>query len=514
MRLAPKIFLASAVVILILVGVAGWSILAINRLVGVNREIVTQSLPALRHTTSLREALVSLVRLEHRALVLKDASYATLWAERANRASADFEVLRTFLVSEEEQAQQREALLAFAAYRRLVAMERELVGRNDLEGALRLAEGEARLAAERIEGALDRLLLATYSALERSHHEARALEASTWSTALAALVAGVILALAASGVIAFRMTRSLRQLSVATALLAEGRFSAPVRVRARDEIGDVARSFNRMAERLREVDQLKEEFFSHISHELRTPLTSVREATHLLLERVPGPLEGKQVRLVEIIGASAERLLKLVNQILDLSRLRAHLLPLARGRVDLERLTARSLDELRPQAEEGGLTLSRVANGTDFAVWGDEDALVRVVVNLLDNAVKFTPPGGSVTVRLSDLGAEVALAVEDTGVGIPPASLVHIFDPYRQVHTRRSGSGLGLAIVKGLVEAHRGRIHVESEEGRGTRFVVRLPRGAPAVPATAPVAARREGARAGRARWLARRKRAARQVLR
>jgi signal transduction histidine kinase len=297
-----------------------------------------------------------------------------------------------------------------------------------------------------------------------------------------ALLASLAAALATTALLAVHLTRSLRRLSIATAQLADGAFTHPLPVTSRDEIGELARSFNRMAERLREVDHLKEEFFSHISHELRTPLTSVKEATNLLLERVQGPLTAKQGRLVHIIAASSDRLLLLVNQVLDLSRLRARQLPLERRPVDMEKIVVRALEELRPQIEDKGLVVGCATSGSDFALQGDEDRLLRVVVNLVGNAIKFTPHGAAVTVGLTNSGPEVEIVVEDTGIGIPATDLPRIFDPYKQAHVGRGGSGLGLAIVKGLVEAHGGRIRVESEEGRGSRFLVRLPRdGAPSV---------------------------------
>jgi signal transduction histidine kinase len=301
-----------------------------------------------------------------------------------------------------------------------------------------------------------------------------------------ALFASLAAALATAAFLAVHLTRSLSRLSIATAQLADGAFTEPLPVTSRDEIGELARSFNRMAERLREVDHLKEEFFSHISHELRTPLTSVKEATHLLLDRVQGPLTSKQGRLVDIIAASSDRILRLVNQVLELSRLRARLLPLERRPVDMEKIIVRSLEELRPQIEEKGLAVGRATSGTDFALQGDEDQLLRVLVNLVGNAVKFTPHGGAVTVGLTDLGPDVEIAVEDTGIGIPAPDLPRIFDPYKQAHRGRGGSGLGLAIVKGLVEAHGGSVQVESAAGRGSRFVVRLPRDCAPSAADAP----------------------------
>src|SRR6185369_8646241 len=179
-----------------------------------------------------------------------------------------------------------------------------------------------------------------------------------------------------TAVIALRITRSLRRLSAATTAVAAGSFSEPIRVGGRDEVSVLARSFNAMADRLRKHDEVKEEFFATLSHELRSPITSVREAAHLLADGVPGPLTPKQARMVDIIRRSTDRLLRLVNQILDVSRLRAGVVPL-----DLDWLVGRAIDELRPQADEAKVTLGRERIGTRFTVIGDEDRLVQVVVN-------------------------------------------------------------------------------------------------------------------------------------
>lgn len=471
MRLSHKVFVTTALLILALAGVGTWSLLAISRLVDVNRAIATQSVPALRMATSLREQLTGLARTDDSARPGAAEGARRIWNERAARMTKELSLLGAFLGTEEERSQHQEATVAFSTYRRLTGMGPGL-------GA------ERRAAAERTGAHLDRLLGATYGALEDAQLEARELEAHTWNTVFWALLASLTTALMTAGLLTAYLTRSLRRLSVATGQLADGAFIEPLSVRSRDEIGGLARSFNRMAERLREVDNLKEELFSHISHELRTPLTSVKEATHLLLDRVPGPLTSKQGRLVEIIAGSSDRLLGLVNQVLELSRLRARVLPLERRPVDMEKIIVQALEELRPQIEEKHLAIARTTGGSDFGLQGDEDRLLRVMVNLIGNAVKFTADRGAIMVGLTDLGDEIELLVRDTGIGIPAGELARIFDPYQQAHRGRGGSGLGLAIVKGLVEAHGGRVSVESEEGQGSCFVVVLPRrGRPAADA-------------------------------
>ena len=179
---------------------------------------------------------------------------------------------------------------------------------------------------------------------------------------------------------------------------------------------------------------------------------------------------------MDIIGQSSERLLRLVNQILETSRLRAGLVELDRKPLNLAWLVDRVVEEIHPQAEEAGITLERERLGADFTYRGDEERLHQLVVNLGANAIRFTPRGGRVVVRLIDTGPELELQVEDTGVGIPADALPHIFEAYRQAHSERGGTGLGLAIVRGIVDAHGGRVTAESREGKGSRFTVLLPR--------------------------------------
>jgi signal transduction histidine kinase len=272
------------------------------------------------------------------------------------------------------------------------------------------------------------------------------------------------------------MTRSLDLLSSATEEVAASAFREPIVVDSRDEIGALARSFNSMASQLRQMEETKREFFATVSHEFRSPLTSIRGAVDLLHQGTPGPLTEKQERLTDIIAQSSERLLRLANQILEMSRLRAGLVELERKPLDLARLVDRAVEELHPQAEESGVALERERYGSHFAYLGDEERLYQLVVNLGANAIRFTPRGGRVVVRVIDASSEFELQVEDTGVGIPADALPSIFDPYRQAHRDRGGTGLGLAIVRGIASAHGGRVTAESREGKGSRFTVLLPR--------------------------------------
>lgn len=481
MRLGPKIFLVSALAIVALSSSIGWSLLTVKRLVSVNREITTRSVPALRVQGELRETLHALVRLETHALVLRDREYARAWSERAARMAEGLDELGRQVETEEERVALAATRAAFDDYRAHVEEESRLLAEAHPRDALRLAEGRARDATQRVETALVAVSTATEAALARSQARARELEEWTWHAVAAALLTSLALAVAASAFLAFRMTRSLRRLSAATAALAAGTWTGPLATPDRDEIGELGRSFDRMAERLRQVDELKQEFFSHVSHDLRNPLASIRLAADTLQERARKAVDPRGLRLAQLIEASAGRMLAMVNQILDFTRLRALAVPLETRPVDALETVTRAMDELRPVAEAKRIRMTLAAEGTDFTVLGEEGSLVRVVVNLLGNAVNFTGPDGSVALRLAELGDRLELQVQDTGVGIPPEALSAIFEPYHQAHGRRQGSGLGLAVVKGLVEAHHGTVSVASAPGQGSCFTIELPKAPPAA---------------------------------
>jgi methyl-accepting chemotaxis protein len=256
MRLATKIFLVSALVILVLCGTVVWSLLTVKRLVTAHQEIATRAVPALRLQGALRESVHGLVRLETRALVLQDRRYAVMWTDRAARAARQMEELGQYLESAEERDAHVRARKAFAAYRGRVEEERGLVALGQAGAALRIAEGPAREAAERTEAALADAVTATEARLIAGQSRARALEARTWRAVFTALAVSLVLALVASALLAYRMARALGRLSSATTALAAGTWTGPLRVEGRDEISELGQAFLRMAERLREVERL------------------------------------------------------------------------------------------------------------------------------------------------------------------------------------------------------------------------------------------------------------------
>ncbi len=231
-------------------------------------------------------------------------------------------------------------------------------------------------------------------------------------------------------------------------------------------------------ERLRELDRLKDEFIALVSHELRTPLTSIRGYTELLLDGEAGDLTADQRQFLGIVERNSHRLLHLVGDLLFLAQVEAGKLVLDVGVLDLTALASESVETARPQAEAKGITLT-LAAGPVPLIDGDRSRVAQLLDNLVSNAIKFTPEGGRVDVRVRTHGDEAILEVRDSGMGIPAREQEFLFQRFfrttRATEQAIQGTGLGLAISKAIVEAHSGRITVASEEGAGAAFHVAIP---------------------------------------
>ncbi len=255
-------------------------------------------------------------------------------------------------------------------------------------------------------------------------------------------------------------------------------------------------------ERLQEVDRLKSNFLATMSHELRTPLTSIIGYSEMLAEGIGGALNDEQKDFVQTIRVKGEQLLGLIMSLLDLSKLESGTAVVQRAEVKIRDVLREAVSTLAPTAAKKGVALSIDAGDDPPHVLGNADRLRQVFINLSENALKFTPPGGSVRlstrtvveepsvdepglILVAPLRQAVEVRVTDTGVGIPESERDRVFDPFYQVDqssTREhGGTGLGLSIVKRLVEAHHGQIRIEGNQPRGAVFVVTLPVARPSV---------------------------------
>ena len=294
------------------------------------------------------------------------------------------------------------------------------------------------------------------------------------STAVALLLSAAV-GLWLSGAI----TRPLRRLIEAASAVARGDLDQEVPARSRDELGQLSRTFNDMTARLRAARQMETEFVANVSHELRTPLTAVKGTIETLRD---GAVDDPEVRdrFLETVEVETDRLIRLVNDLLLLSRTDSEALNLHRQPVDLASLARETSQRLAPRALAEGLTLQVEEEPRPPQVLADRDRIEQVLVNLLDNAIKYSPQGGVIRIRAAACPeGMVCVSVEDQGIGIPMVELERIGERFYRADRARSrtqgGSGLGLAIARALVEAHGGHLWLESKEGRGTTATFTLP---------------------------------------
>ncbi|TEU14679.1 MAG: HAMP domain-containing protein [Anaerolineales bacterium] len=297
---------------------------------------------------------------------------------------------------------------------------------------------------------------------------------STTVAAVMASTAGLLLSRA--------LTRPIRQLTLAADEVARGDLERQVPVRSADEIGRLGQAFNRMIAQLRATERMRTDFVSNVSHELRTPLTAIKGLVETLRD---GAVDDRKVRdrFLATIEDETDRLIRLVNDLLVLSKADSQALKLKRESLDVQDLVERSVRKLAPQLEEKGILVEVTVSAGPPLVLADADRIEQVLVNLLDNAIKYSPEGGRITVAIDDGGPVpemVSVAVRDEGLGIPAGDLPRVFERFYRVDRARSrdggGSGLGLSIAKAIVEAHGGEITLRSEEGQGTTVRFTLPR--------------------------------------
>jgi len=294
------------------------------------------------------------------------------------------------------------------------------------------------------------------------------------STAIA-LVLSALVGLLLSGAI----TRPLRRLTAAAGAVARGQFDQQVGIRSQDELGLLGRAFDDMTARLQAARQMQVDLVANVSHELRTPLTSLKGMLETLRG---GAVDDPEVRdhFLGTIENETDRLVRLVNDLLLLSQVDSDALNLRRTSVDLGELIQSTITRLSPGTEAQGLVLNTIVSPDAPLAWADPDRIEQVLLNLLDNAIKYSPSGGKVTISMDvGDGQFVRVQVQDEGAGIPAEDLPYIGQRFYRTDQARSrsqgGSGLGLAIVKALVEAHGGRFWLESQVGEGTLASFNLP---------------------------------------
>jgi two-component system sensor histidine kinase GlrK len=289
------------------------------------------------------------------------------------------------------------------------------------------------------------------------------------------IISGIIISI----FITRSITMPLSFMRKKTRQVAQGDLEGNLNLSSPPEIRDLAQDFNLMCNKLKETDRMKSDFFSLMAHELRTPLASIKEGTNLLLEGIFEKPKEKQKTVLTIMAEESNHLIDMVNSLLDLSKMEAGMMALNMESSDLRPLIKTAVSGMGPLAMAKNVSI-KVEMPMDLPlIRMDGDRILQALRNLTGNAVKFTPEGGHIAISARSVEEGIAVSVADSGPGIPKEDLNAIFDKFKQTtitsYRKIKGTGLGLAIVKRIINAHGGRVWVESETGQGSTFIFLLP---------------------------------------
>ncbi len=477
MRLSilSRLFLGYFFLLVLAAGMSMYTIVQLGRVIDVTHSIILVDDPMISLHKDLSDALLSETRYEKKYLIEPDPALY----EGFLKSKGEFERYLSEARMRNVSSEVRQALNNVADFHMTyVALFEE--ERGYLKDGLKYtrawyAQEKEKAVNDAIEELIKIRLLSQQSVFNKVKNLSEAgtrARTIAMAVSVALLLFGILLAV----LITKSITRPLTVMQKKTKDIASGVFEADLNLPSPPEIGALARAFNIMCSKLKEVDKMKSDFFALMSHELRTPLTAIKEGTNLFLEGKGGEVTERQKKLLTIIAEESNRLIGLVNSVLDLSKLESGILTFNFARADLSPLIARVVDEVGPLAESKHISISR--NIPELPTLSlDPERMLQALRNLIGNALKFTPRGGSVSIAVRHKDDAVIVTVADTGPGIPKEHSEVIFDKFRQAPGtgRLPGTGLGLAIVKHIILAHGGAVWVESESGSGSTFTFTLP---------------------------------------
>lgn len=293
-----------------------------------------------------------------------------------------------------------------------------------------------------------------------------------WAFLLGGFV--ILLVIGVSLFMARGLVKPIKDLTEVAHHMAQGDFSVRAPVERSDELGTLAVTFNHLAQEVQRNERLQNEFISSISHELRTPLTSIKGWSETLLTGDPNKKEETRQGLT-IIHKETDRMILLVEELLDFSRYKAGRMELYRENFDLNRLLAELMEQFSVRAMEKKIELAMEEQAEKLIINGDYNRLKQVLINILDNALKFTATGGQVRVLSSQDNGKFLIEIRDNGAGIKEEDLPYITKQFYKGESREAGSGLGLSIAREIVTMHGGDLAVTSTAGQGTCVSIRLP---------------------------------------
>ena len=477
LTLFSRLILGYLAVFALVIAVSLYALRELQRFDDITQSILDRDNRILDYEKKLADSFLSQVRYERKFVIAKDQA---LYREFL-KFRGDFE---RYLNEASEIADPKLAALLdqvkqdYEHYQELFAKETVQI-KAHREYPQGWYNREKNQITDRILGVLEQVQTERQQGTYDKVRELADAGARARDAAVAITIASLLFILILSLFIARSITRPISVLKNKTREIASGRFEGDLQLSSPPEIGELAASFNLMCRKLNEIDKMKSDFFASMSHELRTPLTSIKEGTGLLLEGVGGVTTEKQRKLLTILAEESNRLIGLVNSLLDLSKMEAGMMNYSFEKASLAPLIKKAVGEITPLVEAKGIRLETEVSTGLPTVKIDRERILQALRNLISNAVKFTPKAGRVTVAARPVTGKVEVSVRDTGPGVAPENLKTIFDKFHQANSAEAfsanGSGLGLAIAKHIIVSHGGEIWAENHPEQGSTFTFVLP---------------------------------------
>ncbi|MBW1900434.1 MAG: HAMP domain-containing histidine kinase [Deltaproteobacteria bacterium] len=467
------------VIMLFVIFLAGYMTLNLNRLNHLTRSIASLDSKTIGSIERLRDAIFSQVSFEKKYLISKDKDFHKKFWEIQKYVMEGMKGTEGIADTSEKKK------LSFETrklYDRYVFLFREEV--DFIAGEQSYSQKEYQEERERIIAGINKKLRKIIKIARSDRDQMIHASSQTSSHVLKVVMVTAGTAIILGVLISFFNTRGINRaillLQRKTDDIARGKFEDVPNITSPPEIKALADDFKIMCERLKELDQMKIDFISHVSHDLRTPLTAIKEASSMLLEGTYVDVPEKQHELLTITKEECERLIDSVNKILDLSRMEAKMMDYHFRQCSLAPVIQRGVLKVAPIALRKKISLELKPPPDIPPVRIDEERIGQVVQNLIGNALKFTREGDFIVIKISPSNTDkgfVEVSVSDTGCGIQEDNLDLIFDKFKQIDSGIQtvrGTGLGLSIAKHIITAHGGKIWAESEPGKGSSFFFTL----------------------------------------
>ena len=469
MSIYGKMVLGFGVIILVLVLVNGLILIQLREFSDTVRVMLSTDVRSIDVARQARTLLSEEERNARKLLVTGDTLYRMLFADAASLSRSLVDSVLLGVSAPRERDAVKEISLSHTRFYRSVMRLRGSAGS--------VSEAAVIDTVAHLQDALDGLIARTRENVNRSMTDLEADTERALERAALLTIGALLGTLFVAFFITRTITRPLKALQAGTRNVLEG-VHVPIRVSSRDEIAGLAEDFNDMSARLKRSNELRTEMMQQISHEIRNPLQSMYAAYYLLSQQIAGPVTDEQRKVLATIKNNIDRISDFSTHFLDLAKIEAGVMPFVPETVNLADVIDPAVKSAQLVARERNITLTMEAADAP-PVTVDPGKIEQVATNYLTNALKYTPQGGTITVRVgpSDLGAQ--FTVTDSGVGIPPEDLPKLFTKFFQAKNSgtagRKGTGLGLALVRAIVEQHGGKVYAESVLGSGSTFAAEFP---------------------------------------